>query len=63
MNSKSWYQSKTVWFNTLTIVLVVAGFLGYTPDQQLTEQVSGALLALGPVINIILRLMTKTPIS
>lgn len=63
---KKWYQSKTVWFNILTIAGAVAGGVG------------GVLPALGPVvsvetyqillfsvglINVLMRALTTGPIQ
>lgn len=55
---KSWYKSKTVWFNILTVLVVVASFFGFTPNQELSEEVSGYLLVLSPLINLLLRFIT-----
>ena len=61
--NKPWYQSKTVWFNGLTIVIAVATFFGFTPDQALFTQVSTFLVSFAPVANLALRLITKQPIA
>lgn len=63
MQTKSWYKSKTVWFNLLTVIVVVATFFGYTPNDELGGQVSMLLIAFSPLINIILRLFTKKAIE
>lgn len=63
MNSKPWYLSKTVWFNILTIVTAVAAYLGWNPDQQITMNVAGFLVAASPIINLALRLLTSKPIA
>ena len=60
---KNWNKSKTMIFNGITILVVVASFLGYVPDQQLAEKVSGILLAVAPVIKLVLRLVTDKPIK
>jgi len=60
---KSWYKSKTIWFNLLTILTVVATYMGYTPDQDLATQTSSILLAVGPLANLALRFVTKTSVS
>ena len=63
METKKWYKSKTVLFNALTILVVVATVFGYTPNQELAENATNILVALAPIINIGLRMVTKTPIS
>ena len=63
MTPKAWYQSKTIWFNTLTFVVIVATFFGYTPNSEVAETTSAILIALSPVVNLILRAITKEPIQ
>lgn len=56
------YQSKTFWFNLLTILVSVAavfGFQAYQPDAQMTEITT---IIVG-IVNIILRLYTSQPIG
>lgn len=57
--SKSFWKSKTVWFNLITVLVTVASYFGYTPDQQVADNTAGMLLILGPVVNVLLRFMTK----
>lgn len=62
---KSWYTSKTIWFNALTVALAIIGFL------MVTQSTSGLPLDLDPkwlviasgIINIILRFMTNQPLG
>jgi hypothetical protein len=61
--SKPWYQSKTILFNALTIVIAVAAYFGFTPDQAVTLQVSTFLVALSPVVNLVLRFFTTQPVA
>ena len=63
MTSKPFYTSKTFLFNALTIIIAVASFYGFTPDQELTNQVAAYLVLLSPIINLILRYFTKKPIT
>ena len=63
METKKWYKSKTMVFNALTIVIVLASFFGFILNQELSEQVAGGLLGLAPIINLLLRFVTKTPIG
>lgn len=59
---KSIFASKTFWFNALTVVVVIAAALGYAPNQELAEQTSQYLVAFAPVVNIILRMVTKSSV-
>lgn len=63
MEAKNLFASKTVWFNVLTVIVVLATLFGYTPNQELATDVSTILTALNPVINILLRLVTKQPVK
>lgn len=56
---KSSLKSKTLWFNALTVVIVVSTFFGFVPNQDLAEQTSAFLLAASPIINIFLRFLTN----
>jgi hypothetical protein len=60
---KPWYQSKTVWFNAITILVTLAGFFGYTPDAQLVATVGAVLTGASPVVNLFLRFFTKQAIT
>jgi hypothetical protein len=60
---KPFYTSKTVWFNALTIITVIATMFGYVPDQELAENTSAILLSLTPLINLALRFVTTKPIK
>lgn len=60
---KKIHQSKTIIFNTLTILVVVATFFGYTPNQELSDTTASILLALSPLINIALRFVTDKKLS
>lgn len=52
--NKSWWKSKTVWFNVLT---VAADYIGVIPLPP------GTAIKAAAVINILLRFVTTTPIS
>jgi hypothetical protein len=55
--SKKWYSSKTLWVNAIAIAALIAqAQLGFVMSGE--EQV--AILA---VINLILRVVTKEPLS
>lgn len=67
METKSIYKSKTYWYNKATVVLAVlmalATHYGVEPDAQVLEMTTATLLGITPVINIILRLVTKQPVK
>ena len=57
--SKPFYQSKTLWFNIIAVVVFVAtsqGYADFVPDLELM-----ALAA--AVLNVVLRAFTKSPLS
>jgi cytochrome bd-type quinol oxidase subunit 1 len=63
MTPKSWYASKTVWFNVLTVVFAIASAHGWTPNAELAESISVFILAVSPIVNLLLRFITKQPIG
>jgi hypothetical protein len=62
MDTTKWFASKTLWVNVVAAVATLAGVfkldLGLTPEVQAT--VVTTILAL---VNIGLRLVTKTPVT
>ena len=58
MDSKPWYTSKTLWVNAIAFVALVVQSFGTGFVIGAEEQVG--ILA---VINILLRIITKQPIS
>jgi hypothetical protein len=65
METKVWYQSKTIWINALVIAGVIAEFL---LDQQqmgllpFTLNPAWITMVLG-IVNIILRFVSDRPVS
>ena len=63
--TKPSYTSKTIIFNVLAIVVLVASQFGYVGD--ISPEIEGYVNALMPlvvlVVNILLRFATKQPIS
>jgi len=58
---KSWYTSKTLWVNLLAIVGIIANSLwGIELDAEVQAAMATSILA---VVNIVLRLITKTAIQ
>mgnify|MGYP001401591240 CR=1 FL=1 len=62
METKAWYASRTLWVNIIAGVVTAAGAfgidLGLTPETQ-AQLVAGVLV----IVNIALRLVTKTAIK
>ena len=61
MNAKSWYQSKTLWFNILALAVAVAISFGYT--GELPEEWAVFVPAIVAIINMLLRLVTNQSIQ
>jgi len=57
---KSWWQSKTLWFNILGLLIAAAGELSTAFPSGQVAKISAFVLTIG---NIILRLMTTTTIN
>ena len=55
---KPWYRSRTVWFNALAVLVLVANQFGFT-GWSLDPEVSTGIVAL---VNLYLRFITKQPI-
>jgi len=53
---KKWYRSKTIWTNTIAIVVMVLVNLGLTEVSQEIATAEASILA---VINLVLRIVTK----
>jgi hypothetical protein len=59
---KSFYQSKTFWFNALFVIVSLAGFFGFTEYQPSADTAELAAVILA-VVNLVLRFMTKSAIA
>ena len=63
MEAKKWYKSKTLWFNGLTLLVVVAsglGFASFQPDPEV-QAIGAGVVAL---INLVLRVVfTSQPVG
>jgi len=55
--------SKTIWFNGLTVLMVLATFFGFTPNEEVAEMTTQILLAFAPMVNVVLRFVTKEEIT
>lgn len=60
---KSIFKSKVFYFNILTVLMAVATFFGYIPEQKLAENTTDFLFAVSPLINIVLRFWTSKSVS
>ena len=62
LESKHFYQSKVFWFNTLFVIVALAGYFGFTdyqPDSQ-TAEIAAVVIS---VVNMGLRFLTKTELK
>lgn len=59
---KSWWKSKTIWLNLITLLVGVAGVLA--GEEWINSQVVMAITSLViPILNLILRYLTEAPIE
>lgn len=66
METKPFWQSKTILFNTLAIIVLVAtqfGFADFTLDQHTIETVLKILAGVTALANLGLRFVTEKPIQ
>lgn len=60
--TKSKWQSKTIWANGLALIATIAGFAGL--DVGLSEAVQAEIVVgVMAVVNIVLRFVTKTAVE
>jgi len=65
METKPWYQSKTIWVNLITLLISIIGIvitsatdLGISPEVVVV--LTGVIV---PVLNLFLRTITEQPIT
>lgn len=63
MESKKWYSSKTLWANALAFLVAGGLYFGVQPDAQTVQKTGEFLTFVVPVINVVLRFITKKPIE
>jgi len=66
METKPWYQSKTIIFNALAILVLIAsqfGFSEFQLDQDTIDMVLKILAGATAVTNVGLRFVTKQPVA
>lgn len=64
--AKPWYESKTIWFNALAILVLIAsqfGFGEFELDQNTIDTVLKILAGITAVTNVGLRFVTEKPVS
>lgn len=61
--SKSFFKSKTFWFNVVTIIVTIASVFGYAPNEQLAEETANIMLLINPLVNVVLRFYTKKEVT
>lgn len=59
--TKPFWQSKTLWFNVLTVIVTI--ILDITKTVTFTPAIATALTSIVGVVNVILRLITTTAIG
>lgn len=57
---KPWYLSKTVWFNVLALLVMVASSFGYGGELPEGWEKGGEFVIV--MVNLFLRFVTKTPV-
>jgi len=62
LKQKSWYLSKTVWFNLLTLTFSVLAIFGGIELGVSDDEVNSISIAAVAVANIVLRFLTAKPI-
>lgn len=60
---KNWYQSKTMWFNIISAVLVVLEAQLGVLTPLLSPDVAPWVLLGIPIINVVLRVITTQPLA
>ena len=66
MQAKKWYESKTLGFALLTILIGVAaafGFAEFEPDPQTAGLIQAAITIIVALVNSLLRLITEKRIE
>lgn len=62
-DTKSWWQSRTMWVNLVAMLFALLGAFGRLPSGIDQEQIVTAIMALIAIANVTLRLITKRAIA
>jgi len=60
--SKKWYTSKTLWFNGLALVVIIATAFGFA-DFKAAPEVEQIGMVVITIVNLLLRFVTKEPVT
>lgn len=63
---KPWYQSKTIWFNVLAILVLIAtqfGFSEFKLDKDTVDMVLKIIAGVTALSNVGLRFVTEKPVK
>jgi hypothetical protein len=63
LDSKNWWQSRTMWVNIVATMFAIAGAAGLLPSGLDEETVVTAIMGLIALANVALRLTTKHTIA
>ena len=63
---KSLFESKSFWFNVISLLVFVAGYFGFkefSPNPELLDYAAKIMAVLLPLVNIALRKVTEQPVN
>ena len=63
INSKLWWQSRTLWINIVAILFALLGAFGRLPEGVGQDEVVTAIMAVTAIANVVLRFLTTRPIA
>ena len=62
-DTKSWWQSRTVWVNVVATLFAVLGTFKLLPANIDQDSVVTAIMGAVAIVNVVLRLVTRQPIA